>query len=449
MASIFIIEKNILRRNSKCFAFGFLVIESSMKWPCDRKYFRSHKGLIESFISLSALNGINVLLPLITIPYLIRTIGLSKYGAYSIAYTILQYVLLISTYGFCYTATKQVAQNRDNTDYIGVIFHSTIIARIVLSIPSIFAGLLFTYLVYPIDYTWMYIGGIGIILGDVLNPVWLFQGFEKMRYMTYVNVVCKLFFTILIFLFVRTEDDYVYITLWNSLGFIVSGILSYYISFKVFKLKFVRVEKSDVVYQIKDSWSIFLSTVFMNLYRNSNIFLLGFFVSEYSVGVYSAAEKVVKAVQSVTAPVSNALFPYLSASFKGRSTSDCSRQILSLNRRVGYLFAGGTLLFFLTAGIINQLFFGNTDPKITELMRWMSPVLLIGSMNYVLGISGLVNINYNSFFLKAVTISGVLSILLLIISVSLLDIYSGAISMVLAEVILFVMCYSKLFKLTK
>ena len=241
-----------------------------------KNFIKEHKNLVESFLSLSILNGVNIVLPLITLPYLVRTIGLAKYGAYSIVYTVLQYVLLISAYGFSYTATKQIAQNRDNIDFIGVVFHSTIIARLVLSIPALFGGLLFTYIVYPIDYLWMYIGGIGIILGDLLNPIWLFQGYEKMRYMTYVNVVCKLFFTILLFLFVRSGDDYIYITLWNSLGFIFSGILSYCLSFKVFKLKYVRINKSDVIYQIKDSWSIFLSTVFMNLYRNSNIFLLGF-----------------------------------------------------------------------------------------------------------------------------------------------------------------------------
>lgn len=415
-----------------------------MKFPYDRRFAKTHKGLIESFLSLSVLNGINILLPLITLPYLVRTVGLSKYGAYSIAYTILQYVLLISTYGFCYTATKQVAQNRDNIDYIGVIFHSTIIARLVLSIPSIFAGLLFTYFVYPVDYTWMYIGGIGIILGDVLNPVWLFQGFEKMRYMTYVNVVCKLFFTILIFLFVRAEDDYVYITLWNSLGFIASGILSYYISFKVFKLKFIKVKKSDVIYQIKDSWSIFLSTVFMNLYRNSNVFILGFFVSDYSVGLYSAAEKVIKAVQSVIAPISNALFPYLSSSFKDRSIKDSSAQILKINKKVSIFFLVISVILVISAGYLNQLFFDNADERIAQLMRWMTPVVVIGGSNYIIGIAGLVNLNYNKYFLKAVTISGVASLVILIVTIPVLDVFSGALSMVVAEVVLFVYCYKKL-----
>lgn len=420
-----------------------------MRFKFIKSYFKEYKSLIESFLSLSVLNGINILLPLITLPYLVRTIGLAKYGAYSMVYTVLQYVLLVSAYGFNYTATKQVAQNRSNIDYIGVIFHSTIAARFLISIPALFAGFVLTYFIYPIDYLWMYIGGIGIILGDVLNPVWLFQGYEKMRYMTYVNVVCKLFFTVLIFIFVQTADDYLYITLWNSLGFIVAGVLSYYISFKVFKLKFVKVTKSDIAFQIKDSWSVFLSTVFMNLYRNSNIFLLGFFVSDYGVGVYSAAEKVVKAVQSVTAPVSNALFPYLSSSFKGKPQKDCSRQILSINKKIGAFFLIITVLFFLSAGIINQVFFKSTDPKITELMRWMSPVIIIGSMNYVLGIAGLVNLNYNNYFLKAVTISGVTSLLFLIATVNYIDIYSGAIAMLLAEIVLFFYCYLKLVKEAK
>ena len=82
-----------------------------------KKYInQSHIGLIESFISLSVLNGINIILPLIPLPYLVQTIGLSRYGAYSIVYTILQYVLLISAYGFNYTTTKQIAQNRNNID---------------------------------------------------------------------------------------------------------------------------------------------------------------------------------------------------------------------------------------------------------------------------------------------------------------------------------------------
>lgn len=409
----------------------------------------NHRGLIESFLSLSAVNGANIILPLITLPYLVRTVGLSNYGAYSIVYTIIQYVLLISTYGFNYTTTKQIAQNRDNIQVVQTIFYSTIYARFIITILAIIIGLIAILVIYPPVYLLMYIGGLGIVVGDVLNPVWLFQGFEKMRYMTYANLVCKTLFTVLIFLFVREKDDYIYITLWNSAGFIASGLITLVISFRIFRLRLTKVSCYDIWHSLKEGWTIFLSTIFMNIYRNSNIFLLGLFVSDYGVGVYSTAEKVVKAIQLVTAPVSNALFPYLSSSFSRKSIKDCSLQILSINRKICILFAVVSLALLVFSGFINEVFFGDSDQRIADLIRYMSLVILIGGMNYILGIAGLVNLNQNKYFFLSVTVSGIFSLILLVVSVNYIDLYSGALAMISAELILFIMCYCKIRRLSK
>ena len=94
-------------------------------------------GILESIFSLSILNVLNIFLPLITLPYLIRVVGLEKYGAYSVVYAILQYALLFSSYGFIYSTTKEISQNRNNIEEVNQIFNSTIVARIVLSIVSL------------------------------------------------------------------------------------------------------------------------------------------------------------------------------------------------------------------------------------------------------------------------------------------------------------------------
>lgn len=96
-----------------------------------------NNSLIENIFSLSILNGLNLILPLVTIPYLVATVGSSHYGIYSIVYSIVQYALLVSNYGFSYTSTKQIAQNRENIDTISWIFSSTILAKIILSTISI------------------------------------------------------------------------------------------------------------------------------------------------------------------------------------------------------------------------------------------------------------------------------------------------------------------------
>lgn len=409
--------------------------------PPSNKFVKTYSGLIESFLSLSVLNGVNIILPLITLPYLVRTVGLSKFGAYSIVYTVLQYVLLISTYGFNYTTTKLVAQNKDNISYIRVVFNSTILARLLISVPSLFVGFLLVLVIYPADYIWLYLGGIGIVLGDIINPVWLFQGYEKMRYMAAANFVCKLLFTVLIFVFIRSEQDYIYINLLNSLGFMAAGVISLFISMKCFDIKIVAVKFSDVIFQLKEGWSIFLSTIFMNLYRNSNVFILGFFLSEYNVGVYSTAEKVVKAVQSVVAPISNALFPYFASSFKSSSISDNAKRILRTNGKLVVLLFVVAFLFVVFSDLINDLLFDVEESNISLLMRVMSPVIVIGGMNYVLGVAGLVNLGHNLYFLKAVTVSGVVSLLALFPLVQLMGVFSGAVSMIMAEIILFAYCF--------
>ena len=83
----------------------------------------NNRSIIESFLSLSILNGLNLLLPLVTLPYLLRVIGPEKYGIYSFVYVIIQYLLLLSSYGFNFSATKQVSQYRDNINEVSRIYY--------------------------------------------------------------------------------------------------------------------------------------------------------------------------------------------------------------------------------------------------------------------------------------------------------------------------------------
>ena len=41
-----------------------------------------HKSVVESFFSLSVLNGVVLLFPLLTLPYILRVVGPANYGVY-------------------------------------------------------------------------------------------------------------------------------------------------------------------------------------------------------------------------------------------------------------------------------------------------------------------------------------------------------------------------------
>lgn len=408
------------------------------------KMLTKYKTIVENTLSLAVLNAVNMLLPLITLPYLIRTVGLANYGAYAVIYSILQYVLIISAYGFNYSTTKEISQNRENLNKVNKIVYATLYARFLISAIAISVVGCFVYLYYPDTYSISFFGGIGIIIGDTINPVWLYQGMEKMKYITIVNLSCKLLFTLLIFAFIQEKTDWIYITALYSCGYFISGILSLIISKNIFDIAFVSVKFSDVWKQAKNGWDVFLSTFFMNAYRNSNVFLLGFFVNEYNVGIYASGEKLIKAAQAIVSPISNALFPYMSRSFRSKKVEENAKMIFRIGKKLRLLFFLLIILLIVSSIPLCKLLLGEINKSFLSVICFLSPVIYFGGMNYILGIAGLVNMSYSNVFLRFVVISGCISLIVLLSTVAFVGIYSGVMAMLISECFLFILCYIKI-----
>jgi len=272
---------------------------------------KDYRVLIENFFSLSVLNIINYLFPLILIPYLTRVLGVEKYGLYAFAFAIINYFVMLVNYGFDFSATKQVAIIRDDKVTLNKLFSTVTTVRIILAAISVLFLLIIVLLVNKLSSEKELIfSGVGIIISAAFIPVWLFQGLENMKLVTVVNFITRLLSTLLMFLFVKEQQDYRLALSFQSLGYLAGGVFSMILSFTVFKIKFKVPLLKELIFQVKDGWHIFLSTLGMNFYRESNTIILGFLTNFSIVGYYAAAEKLIKAIQSLTAPFVNVLFPY-------------------------------------------------------------------------------------------------------------------------------------------
>ena len=407
-----------------------------------------NNSLIENIFSLSILNGLNLILPLVTIPYLVATVGSAHYGIYSIVYSIVQYALLVSNYGFSYTSTKQIAQNRENIDTISWIFSSTILAKIILSTISIIICAGIVYFFFP-NYMLVYLLGLGIIIGDIINPVWLFQGMENMKYLTVSNGVAKILFTLLIFVFVKESDDYIYIILLNSIGFMTGGIVSLFVSKSVFHIKLKYVSIKDAWKQIKEGEVVFFSTVFSNFFNNSFVVILGLFVSESGVGIYAAVDKIIKAAKILVDPISNALFPHVSRILKGNRNNENVNRLFHYGKIVGCILLFITIIIDIAAPLICNIFLKSIAEDSIMMIRLLSPVIVLGGLNYVFGVVGLINLGNQKTWLKNLFISSLTGIIFLIIMVKSIDIMAAVVGAIAAESTLFIITMFKLNKLKK
>ncbi|MEM2772382.1 MAG: flippase [Candidatus Pacearchaeota archaeon] len=254
--------------------------------------FKTEKVLLENFLSLSMLQVANYLFPLITLPYLVRVLGPEKYGLIAFANAFVGYFMILTDYGFNLSATREISINRDDEQKVSEIFGSVMIIKLFLFVISFLfmSAIIFLFEKFRSDWI-LYYSAFGMVLGNIMFPAWFFQGVEKMKFITVLNLLAKLIFTVSIFIFVRKQVDYFLVPLLNSLGFIVAGVVSLYIIFKDFKIKFIIPTKQQIVHQFKEGWYIFVSTIAISLYTTSRVFIVGIFTNNIITGYYAIAEK--------------------------------------------------------------------------------------------------------------------------------------------------------------
>lgn len=267
--------------------------------------------LIKNFTSLSGLQLFGYLFPLISMPYLVSVLGLDKFGLIILGQTISGYFTLFVDYGFSLSTTKEIAENKEDSNKVNKIFTSVMLAKLLLFT----AGLIILHFLVSAfsrletDY-WVYIFSYGVVLGNVLFPVWYFMGIEKMEYCALFNILPKIFFLVLLFLLVNEESDYIYVPILFSLGFILSGVLSLVYSFRI-GVTFTKVSTEDVNQQFKNGWHVFMGMLSSGLASNAIPLFLGLMTSNAILGMYSAVEKIIKPVANISNSLLNVIYPHM------------------------------------------------------------------------------------------------------------------------------------------
>ena len=386
------------------------------------------------------LNGIYFLSPLILIPYLMRTIGAEYYGIYIFSWTIIYYFIFIVNYGFDLSSTRDIAINRYDLNQVSKIYSTTLYSRIFLLCLSVVILFLLTAFIDKLNANaQLLLLGIGVIAGQALFPTWLFQGMEEMKFITIVNSIIRILPIVFIFIFVKSESDINYIIGFQALGYIIGGVFSHFFAIRHFKLKLVKPNIQSIKENLQSAWSLFLSTVGVSLYREVNTVILGFVTNNFVlVGYYSLADKFIRIVQLIANSISQALFPFF-----GHSLSQNKKEALMKFKKVGMLYAlfllATSIALYLTIPWLLRIYLNGDFPDIVRDVRIMSPIILIGGLNYFFGVVGLVNLNHKNAFTCFVLIAGGVNILL---SMYLSKIYfdaGAAFSLTVAETVLLIL----------
>jgi PST family polysaccharide transporter len=392
-----------------------------------------NKQLIENIISLFILQGSNYILPLITFPYLVRVLGPEKFGLIAFAQAFIQYFIIITDYGFNLTATKEIAIYRDHSQKISGIFSSVMIIKLFFMIISfmIMSVIIFSFSKFTADCELYFITFLTVI-GNVLFPIWFFQGVEKMRYITLINMSTRIIITILIFVCIRQEADYILVALIQSIGSVFAGIVALLVIRKHYNNLFVMPTYNQLIIALKEGWYVFISTAAVSLYTASNMIFLGFLGGNIAVGYFSAADKVIKAVQGLIGPVSQSIYPHISM-LVVKSKEEALIFINKCIIRIGTAAFIISLILFLFSDKIILLLLGTKYDESIILLRIMAFLPFIIALSNIFGIQTMLTFGLNKLFSKILIFAGLLNVLLIIPLIYLVGAVGVAITIVSTE----------------
>ena len=338
---------------------------------------KDNKVLVENFAYLSLLQIAGYVFPLITMPYLARVIGVEGFGKIAFASGIMVWIQTIADWGFNFTATRDVAKNRNNKEKVSEIFSNVLWARCVLMILS-FVVLLLLVLFVPefkrnaavIFVTFL------MIPGHIMFPDWFFQAMERMKYITILNLLSKLLFTVAVFVFITDKEDYILQPLFVSLGFVISGIVAMYYILRRWKVRLVKPSFNAIGDTIRNSTDVFINNLMPNLYNSFSVVLLGMWGGSVSNGKLDAGNRFVNIVQQFMTIISRVFFPFLSRRIDKHD----------LYVRFNIIVAAClSILLFLGAPLLIRIFFTEEFNDSILVLRILSISILFLSLSNIYG----------------------------------------------------------------
>lgn len=408
---------------------------------------RTKTLVFKNFSALMILQLGNTVLALIIMPYLINALGISKYGLYSFAFAISMYLVIVTDFGFGFTGVKLISVNRNNLNKVSGIFHSIqIIKIIILLILLVIYSLAILFIETLSENKELFFLSFGILIGQTIIPIWFFQGMEKMKYITVINLSIRLISLILILVFVKQPEDINLAIASQAFGFLFAGVLSLFIAYAKFDLKLSFPKKTDVFHLLSSSKDMFFSSLSLSLYKNFNLIFLGFLSTNTEVGIYSAAEKIIKAAHSLTAPLSQAIYPNMSLKFSELKTNESVSKLLKLSKYYTVPLLGIISLLLLFEDFFIR-FLGISDSGFSRVFIVLTPVIFLGSLNYLFGIIGLVNLNKEKNFNKATLTGAAVNLTLCWLLSENYGATGSAIALVIAEFTVLLLVIYFLFKI--
>jgi PST family polysaccharide transporter len=279
---------------------------------------KEYKKMTQNFVSMGFVQLTNYLVPMILLPYMVRTLGLDAYGTIVFAQSLVGYLESVMMYSFSLTAVMELSQHADNTSAKSRIVSNIFGAKLILSGFSAVVILLLAFCVPGLAAIQpLLLLSLIYCIGYLFNFDWFYLGVQQMKYLTYLNLAGRLFTLAWIFLTVHSRADTQAAFLMVPLSYLLTGFLSLLALRYKHHIRIQRVPLRYALIELKKGSQIFYGQLLVRFYSaDFAITMLGFIANTATVGIYALAQKVFSLFMVLTNLITVVVYPYFARLFK-------------------------------------------------------------------------------------------------------------------------------------
>lgn len=230
-----------------------------------------------------------IILPLITAPYISRTIGAEGSGIYSYTYSIANYFALFAMLGLNNYGNRSIAKCKDDKEKLSREFSSIYSLQIITSVLVILVYVIYISLFDNKYFTNALIQLIYLV-STCFDINWLFFGLEKFKLTVTRNTIIKILSAISIFIFVKDKNDLIVYTIIMAGTTLITQLSLW--PFLRKEIKFIKPRFKDIVKHIKPNLILFIPVIAVSIYKVMDKIMLGNMSTMEDVGYYEYADRI-------------------------------------------------------------------------------------------------------------------------------------------------------------
>jgi O-antigen/teichoic acid export membrane protein len=396
---------------------------------------------IKDFIIYGFGQAINLISPLLVIPYIVFICGEEGLGKAGVGFSFALIAIVLVDYGSYINGTKDISINHNENAILEDKFTTIYLAKLMLLTAVLLISIL---LIVSIPFfqkdKLQLILSLSIVVGQFINPTWFFQGIQNFKWISIINILSKVIYVVLIFLLIQKREDYIYINLFLGIGSIIASSLGFFWIYTQFPFSFKKASIAKAIDLIKSEFSLTISQLFFSFYQYAPIMLISYFCGNFIAGQYRIIDQVIMIFRTYF----QMFFNFIYADICLQIYKDVKSGITNwkLKNGLNYIMVLVLLLIFYFNSELILLFFKVNVRNLDNLNAYFKLGLLIP---FFMGISIalkqlMFSFNKNKEYIRITFFTTTTSLILMSFLLQRIGLNGAFISIILAE-ILFIILY--------